>query len=246
MKIEQEIKNYKSKVQKALKANKDMNESGVRILINDFLEKVLGYTSFEDIKTEYVNKLGFADYVLQTSTKNTSTRIIVEVKAVNISLKEKVLLQGKGYAIETGIYYILLSNGVQFELHRLEIKEKVPTTCMFSFDILQDNIKNIIPHVELITKKSVSKGLLNNKWQQLNSTAPEKLAEYLMKDKVVKVVKKLIDTDTKIKFKEDDILDSIYKVITTQIDIKKPMVKKSLENKKDKKIDDTLNINTLQ
>jgi len=43
----------------------ELDESGTRLMINEFLSDVLGYAPIEEIKTEYMIKGTYADYVIQ-------------------------------------------------------------------------------------------------------------------------------------------------------------------------------------
>ena len=68
----------------------ELDESGTRIMINRFLSDVLGYKQLEEIKTEYMIKGTYADYVIQV---NKTRHFLVEVKALSFQLSEKHLRQ---------------------------------------------------------------------------------------------------------------------------------------------------------
>ena len=67
---------------------KELDESGTRIMINRLLSDVLGYKQLEEIKTEYMIKGTYADYVVQVDGKR---YFLVEVKALSLQLSEKHL-----------------------------------------------------------------------------------------------------------------------------------------------------------
>lgn len=58
----------------------DLDESGTRLMINSFLTDVLGYTPIEEIKTEYMIRGTYADYVIQLKGNR---KFLVEVKALS-------------------------------------------------------------------------------------------------------------------------------------------------------------------
>lgn len=68
----------------------ELDESGTRLMINSFLSEVLGYKPLEEIKTEYMIKGTYADYVIQV---NNIRHFLVEVKALSFQLSEKHLRQ---------------------------------------------------------------------------------------------------------------------------------------------------------
>ena len=56
------IKDYKKRY--LTKTLSDLDESGTRIMINTFLTSILGYQELEEIKTEYMIKGTYADYIV--------------------------------------------------------------------------------------------------------------------------------------------------------------------------------------
>ena len=67
------LKKYSKKY---LNANlNELDESGTRIMINTFLSDVLGYAPIEEIKTEYMIRGTYADYVVQMKRLTFSRRM---------------------------------------------------------------------------------------------------------------------------------------------------------------------------
>ncbi|MBL0337319.1 MAG: hypothetical protein IPP73_18925 [Chitinophagaceae bacterium] len=64
---------------------KELDESGTRLMINSFLTDVLGYKPIEEIRTEYMIKGTYADYVLQI---NKHRHFLVEVKACRLNYQK--------------------------------------------------------------------------------------------------------------------------------------------------------------
>ncbi|MEO5564461.1 MAG: hypothetical protein ABIR18_13525, partial [Chitinophagaceae bacterium] len=86
------LKSYKKKFLD-LKLN-ELDESGTRLMINHFLSDVLGYLHIEEIKTEYMIKGTYADYVIQIKGIR---HFLVEVKALSYQLSDKHLRQTINY-----------------------------------------------------------------------------------------------------------------------------------------------------
>jgi hypothetical protein len=72
----------------------DLDESGTRIMINTFLTSILSYLELEEIKTEFMIKGTYADYIVQTGGKR---HFLVEVKAYSLDLSDKHLRQAINY-----------------------------------------------------------------------------------------------------------------------------------------------------
>ena len=50
----------------------ELDESATRIMVNNLLIDILGYKELEEVKTEYVIKGTYADYVVQVGAKSIS------------------------------------------------------------------------------------------------------------------------------------------------------------------------------
>lgn len=219
------IKNYRKDLMLAHRNNPKLNESGTRLLINDFLKNVLGYTPNEEIKTEYEIAGGYADYVVQTGKKK---RMVVEVKSLGIKLNENHLRQSLGYSASEGIDWILLLNGRQFQLYKVMFAKPVFTKLVFDIDLLNDkDFKDCPSLFELITKKSLYKNLLEDYWKKVDSLSPVTFSKYLFDESVIKLLKKNLKTKTGVNFSIEDISESIHQIVISKLDVTKPKMKTS-------------------
>ncbi|HTL82582.1 MAG TPA: type I restriction enzyme HsdR N-terminal domain-containing protein, partial [Bacteroidia bacterium] len=98
------------------KENLELDESGTRLMINSFLTDVLGYAPIEEVKTEYMIRGTYADYVLQLKGVR---HFLVEVKAYGLDLSEKHLRQAINYGANEGIEWALLTNGRRFDFYKV-------------------------------------------------------------------------------------------------------------------------------
>lgn len=110
----------------------ELDESGTRIMINSFLTDVLGYKQLEEIKTEYMIKGTYADYVIQI---NKARHFLVEVKALSFELSEKHLRQTINYGANEGIEYALLTNGKSFEFYKIIFAKPISSHLIFSVEL---------------------------------------------------------------------------------------------------------------
>ncbi len=226
--IKESIKTYKKELSKAYKSNPKLNESGTRLLINDFLKNVLGFAPNEEIKTEYEISGGYADYVLQTGRRK---RMVVEVKALGIKLNANHLRQSLGYSASEGVDWILLLNGKQFQLYKVMFAKPVYTKLVFDIDLLTEtNAKNSIELFSMITKKSLSRNALEDYWKKVDSLAPISLSKYLFDESVIRLLRKNLKSKTKVSFSNEDIFDSVYEIVIRKIEMVKPKFR--ISNKK--------------
>lgn len=224
------LKEYKKRYHK--KCYAELDESATRIMVNNLLTEVLGYTELEEIKTEHRIRGEYADYVIQLARKK---HFIVEVKAVQLDLSEKHLRQSVSYAANEGIDWIILTNGWQIELYKVIFAKPIKSQKVFSFDLGDaGEFKEATNLLIYLTKKSVSKNELNQFWHRFEALEPNNLYKNLYAIEVVRFLKKVLKNKTGLLFNEDDILDSIHQIIIRKIDSSKPKSPISLFKKQKK------------
>lgn len=226
--INKKLKEYKSRYLK--KNYADLDESGTRLMVNSFLTDVLGYTELEDIKTEYRIRGEYADYVIQLNRKK---HFVVEVKAIQLDLCEKHLRQSVSYAANEGIDWIILTNGKQIQLYRVLFKKPIDVQEIFCFDLSDlKELKTASEFLVYLTKKSVRKDELSHFWTRFSALEPNELSKNFYSTDIIRFLRRALKKKTDLYFSESDILDSVYKIITTKMASIKPKAPIELKNKR--------------
>lgn len=114
--------------------SKDINEADTVDIISGILADILGYERFVDITREYSIKGTFCDLALKIDSK---VKILIEVKAVGIDLKETHLNQAVGYGSTEGIEWVILTNGLRWMLYKITWKNKVESHLVKEIDFTQ-------------------------------------------------------------------------------------------------------------
>jgi hypothetical protein len=227
------LSRYKRKYLK--KEFNKLDESATRIMINSFLTEVLGYKELEEIKTEFRIRHEYADYVIQLKRKK---HFVVEAKSIQLDLSDKHLRQSLNYAANEGIDWIVLHNGRQIELYKVNFGKPISTTRVYSIDLLdKDAFKKAPEQLWCLTKPAVEKGDLEDFWKRFNALAPEALAKLVYSEDVVKLLRRWLKDDTGIYFNTEDIAASLHTILSHNI-ILKPKLKTT--KKKEKSINTSL------
>lgn len=220
-----QVQNLLSKLKKYRKTYlkkqySELDESATRIMVNSLLSDVFGYTALEEVKTEYSIRGEYADYIIQLDRKK---HFVVEVKAIQIDLNEKHLRQSVNYAANEGIDWIILTNGKQIEVYKVLFGRPIDSRKIFDFNLSDEaEMKKSAEFLVYLTKKSVLKNELCDFWKRFEALEPAQLSKQLYDSEVVKFLKKVLKKKTNLSFSEDDIIDSIHKIITTKIESNKP------------------------
>jgi predicted type IV restriction endonuclease len=195
----------------------ELDESGTRIMINNFLADVLGYKPLEEIKTEYMIKGTYADYVIQIEK---TRHFLVEVKALSFQLSEKHLRQTINYGANEGIEYALLTNGKCFQFYKILFEKPIDSRLLFSLDLSDTNDhNNSIEHLQYLVKDSVLKSGFSALWNKCQAADPYNIAGILCSDQVVDLIVKIIRQKHNEKFDSEVIRASILKIISEEMDM---------------------------
>lgn len=219
--VKDRLKDYKRKyLRKEFSA---LDESATRIMTNNFLTEILGYQELEEIKTEYRIKSEYADYVIQLKRKK---HFVVEVKSIELDLNDKHLRQSLSYAANEGIDWILLLNGRQIQLYRVNFGKPVTTTLIYKLDLMNiDDFKKAPSLLWYLSKKAVERGELETFWKKTNALSPVNLAKLLYSEEIVKRLRNDLKEQTGIYFQIENVADSLREIIAEKVEFPKPRLR---------------------
>lgn len=211
----------------------ELDESGTRLMINTFLIDVLGYEPIEEVKTEYMIRGTYADYVVQIKGVQ---HFLVEVKALSLQLSANHLRQATNYGANEGIDFILLTNGRSFDFYKVLFNQPIEIKKIFSIDLsTTEGVKKSIDYLEFLHRDSVTHKGLDLLWNKTMALNPEYIAGLLYDPKVINFVKKTLKDKFKSKFTDEEIHNSINTIITEATPIEKikiPRVRRVVKVKK--------------
>lgn len=223
----------------------DLDESGTRIMINTFLTSILGYQELEEIKTEYMIKGTYADYIVQIGGKQ---HFLVEVKAYSIDLSDKHLRQATNYGANEGIEWAILTNGREFQLHKILFEKPISEKLVFTIDFTDEsfNIKEALEFLKYLHRDAVVKKSLDDLWSRMSALDPLTIAGLLFSPQIVSFLKKELKRKYDTKFEESEIMDALHEVVCVEIPSEKLKIPrfKSIRKKSSHKVEPSSNEET--
>lgn len=114
--------------------DRDINESDTVIIITDMLSSLFGYDKYTEITSEFSVKGTYCDLALQVDN---SVKYLIEVKAIGLDLKEAHIRQAVGYGSQHGVQWVVLTNGVNWQIHRIKFEMPVSSELLCGFNILE-------------------------------------------------------------------------------------------------------------
>ena len=119
-----------------IKAREDnLNEADTSQRLVKFFEEVLGYDSFTEITKEQQVKDKYVDLAIKIDDL---VRFLVEIKAAGVTLRDRHIEQAERYAAESNIRWVLLTNGVVWNLYHLSFEEGIEYERVYSVDLSSD------------------------------------------------------------------------------------------------------------
>jgi hypothetical protein len=224
------LKDYHKQYLKKL--NPELDESGTRIMINSFLTEVLGFTPIEEVKTEYMIRGTYADYVIQLKGVR---HFLVEVKALGIDLSEKHLRQAVNYGANEGIEWAVLTNGKQFDFYKILFSKPIEERKIFSIDLSDTSkFKANAERLQYLHKLSVTGKGLSIIWNKCVALDPTTIAGLLHNKPIVSFLKRALKRKYKTKFTDEEIIASLNRVIFEPMSIRLDDVKQTTVRRKKK------------
>ena len=227
------------------KVNPELDESGTRLMINSFLTEVLGFIPIEEVKTEYMIRGTYADYVVQLKGVR---HFLVEVKALGIELSEKHLRQAINYGANEGIEWALLSNGKQFDFYKILLEKtkpiKISERKVFSVDLSDlSKLKESAWSIQYLHKLSVADKGLDLLWCKCVALDPTTVAGLLHNKPIVNFIKRALKKKYKNRFTDEEVIASlnrvIYEPLSIRLDDLKQTTIRSIKRKNNKDNGDT-------
>jgi predicted type IV restriction endonuclease len=180
-----------NKFQKVLKTAKDrdVNESDTVTIITDMLASVFGFDKYTEITSEQAIRGTFCDLAIKLDGK---IKFLIEVKAIGLNLKENHLRQAIGYGVTQGIQWVVLTNGVDWEIYKIIFEKPVDydLVCSFGFTELNSRKQDDQNKIFLLCKEGIAKAAMEEFHDHVQSVNRFMLGAIILSDSVVSTIRR--------------------------------------------------------
>ncbi len=197
---------------------RDLNESDTVMYLIKFFEDVLGYNSLSgEISKEVSIKDRYCDFGVKL---NGEYKFLVEAKAAgNKTLRAKDIEQAENYGSRSGIRWVLLTNGIEWQLYNLSFNETDGITHDLLFNLnLPDNIDTDINAIwnclGLLEKNNVLNDSLEDFLNHKKALSPQSLIRTLFTEDVLTVIRRELNRSGEVRLDFEDIIASIKDVLS--------------------------------
>ncbi|MBI4384915.1 MAG: type I restriction enzyme HsdR N-terminal domain-containing protein [Nitrospinae bacterium] len=207
-------KNLKKYIPLFQQANEQkINEAETSLRIGKFLEEVLDYDVFQDITKEFTVKDRYVDYAIKVNGK---VAFFIEVKQAGITLREKHIEQAENYAANAGVEWLVLTNGGHWHLYHLTFEDGIQSSLVFSANLFEDDIKDASYKLAHLHKKSILKYEHNEYYEKVKTLSPKSVVQAILQENVLKLIRLSLKKTSGIAVEEQDLVDSIKKMISSE------------------------------
>jgi hypothetical protein len=184
-------------------------------MINTFLTEVLGFEPIEEVKTEYMIKGTYADYVIQIKG---TRHFLVEVKSLALNLTDKHLRQAINYGANEGIEWVLLTNGRNFELFRILFEKPIESKRVLSVDLSDRNsLRGAVEQLQHLHRESVTRKGLDVLWNKCLALDPANVSGLLSAPQVINFIRRTLKRKFRATFSDEEVIHSMKRVIQEAI-----------------------------
>lgn len=180
-----------SKYQKILRMAKDrdVNESDTVAIITDVLADVFGYDKYMEITSEFAIRNTYCDLAIKIDKK---VQFLIEVKAIGIKLKDPHLKQAIDYGANKGIEWVILTNGIEWQVYRIKFEQPINYDLVCSFDFLEINPRKDKDQEALfmLSKEGLSKEFRDDYYQRVQSVNRFTISGIMLNEVVLNAIRK--------------------------------------------------------
>ena len=196
--------------------DKDINESDTVAIITDMLSEVFGYDKYAEITSELAIKKTFCDLAIKLDNE---VRLLIEVKAAGLDLKEQHIRQAVNYGSNSGIDWVVLTNGVFWKIYKVIFGKPITVDLVYEIPFLEISARKDedLEMLYMLSKESINKNnraALEAYHAQRQLLNKYMIGQILLSDQIIDSVRKAMKSmasDTKVTNEE------IHKIIYDEV-----------------------------
>ena len=169
--------------------NRDIHESDTVTIVVDMLEGIFGFDKYAEITSEHAIKGTYCDLAVKIDG---TVKYLIEIKAIGLDLKENHLRQAVNYGANEGIPWVVLSNGVEWQIHKINFERPVSSelVAVLNFEELSHRNKDHLMQVFLLCRQGIKKQAIDEYHERSQIVNRFMVAAITQTDAVVSVIRR--------------------------------------------------------
>lgn len=228
MPIDKQTLSKLKKFADVFRAARDRNadESNTVMFLIKFFDEVLGYDPLVgEITTEIPIKDRYCDFAIvlggKTDDGKPKPEFLVEAKAAHIkSLNEKHIEQAENYAQRSTVNWVLLTNGVEWQLYHLTFDNNGShPDLVFRLDFLDTLGKDpdlAWDTLSVLAKSNVQDGSLDNYYEQQKLLSPKTIVATLLGEEVLMKIRQELNRKAPARLELKKVFHAVVQVLNSE------------------------------
>lgn len=169
--------------------DRDVNEADTVTIVNDILSYVFGYDKYSEITSEFCIRNTYCDLAIKV---NSQVKFLIEVKAIGLNLKGNHLQQAVNYGANQGVNWVVLTNGINWEIYRIAFEKPINYELVCSLDFLSLAPRKAEEQEKLflLCKEGLSKAAIDLFHERLQSVNRFVIGAIAASEPVVEVIRR--------------------------------------------------------
>jgi hypothetical protein len=169
--------------------SRDINETDTVTIVKDILEAIMGFDKYEEITSEHAIRGTYCDLAIKLDGH---LSLLIEVKAIGMSLKDMHVKQAVDYAANQGCEWVVLTNGIVWHAYRVAFAKPITNTLVLDIALtaLSPRKADDLARLWLISKEGLQKSGLADYHAQREALSRYTLGALLLTDTVVEVLRR--------------------------------------------------------
>lgn len=191
----------------------NLNEADTVQRLVKVLEDVFGYSAMGEITREKQVKDKYVDLAIKIDG---TIRFFIEVKSAGTILRDRHIDQAESYAAKDNIRWVLLTNGVVWNLYHLTFEDGIESSRGFSVDLSKDDLDTACQYLCLLHRQSVKKDALSDFWAHQMALNPASLSKSIFSESVLRLIRRDIRHREEISVDEEDLAVAIHELFSVE------------------------------
>lgn len=192
---------------------RDLGEADTVTIVKDMLGDVFGYDKYSELTSEFAIRGTYCDLAIKVDGV---LHTLIEVKAIGLELKEAHVKQAVDYAVNQGVDWVLLTNGICWRVYHVIYAKPVEQELVVDIDFSDLSTRSEADQELLFLwcKEGWQKSVLSEYHTQKQALSRFFVGAMLLTDPVLDVIRRelrRVSPDVKID------TDQIRAVLTTEV-----------------------------
>ena len=193
--------------------DQNLNEADTVQRLVKFFEDVLGYDAMSEITREQQVKDRYVDLAIRVDG---AVRFLIEAKSAGTILRDRHIEQAEHYAAQDNIRWVLLTNGVVWNLYHLTFEEGIESSRVFSVDLAGGIIEAHAECLALLHRQAVRKDALEEHWRHKVALHPASLGKALFNEDVLRMLRRDIRKREGLQVDEEDLVTALHELFSAE------------------------------